>query len=223
MGEEKPEAKDWLGKNVEHGVGDNFGIDANDTGTIGNTPDARACQEVRRQRSGAELHWVDRPEDEGETSDGSKESLSLAVLASSSRTAVEGELVDDSEIGEATKSIPAPLLTIFLTESSKETSHDHDQIGNNGNENVGTTEAGQEAKIEEQEWGGEGPVNITSVVDLTEDILDGVWDMLGVLLDDRDVLQRDASTGGHCEVGEEGEGGDEGSDDMEESFLLTRH
>jgi hypothetical protein len=44
MGEEKPEAKDWLGKDVEHGVGDNFGINTDDTATISNTPDTRRCQ-----------------------------------------------------------------------------------------------------------------------------------------------------------------------------------
>jgi hypothetical protein len=44
VGEEQPETEDWLGKNVENSVGDNFGIEANNAGTIGNTPDARSCQ-----------------------------------------------------------------------------------------------------------------------------------------------------------------------------------
>jgi hypothetical protein len=43
VSEEQPEAEDWLGKNVEDSVSDDFGIDANDTSTIGNTPDARKC------------------------------------------------------------------------------------------------------------------------------------------------------------------------------------
>jgi len=44
VGEEQPEAEDWLGKNIENSIGDNFGIEAKDTGTISDTPDARSCQ-----------------------------------------------------------------------------------------------------------------------------------------------------------------------------------
>ena len=40
MGEEKPEAEDRLGKNVEYSVGDNLGIDVDVSGAISNTPDA---------------------------------------------------------------------------------------------------------------------------------------------------------------------------------------
>lgn len=40
MGEEEPEAEDRFGENVKNGIGDNLSIDASDTGTIGNTPDA---------------------------------------------------------------------------------------------------------------------------------------------------------------------------------------
>ncbi len=39
MGEQKPEAKDRLGKDIENGVGNDFGIESNKTPTIGNTPD----------------------------------------------------------------------------------------------------------------------------------------------------------------------------------------
>lgn len=40
VGEEEPEAENWLGENVKNGIRDNLGIDTSDTGTIGNTPNA---------------------------------------------------------------------------------------------------------------------------------------------------------------------------------------
>ncbi len=39
MSEEKPEAKDGLGKNIEDSVCDNLGIDISNAGSIGNAPD----------------------------------------------------------------------------------------------------------------------------------------------------------------------------------------
>lgn len=42
MGKEKPEAKDGLGKNVENSIGDNFAINVQQAGTVGNTPDTMA-------------------------------------------------------------------------------------------------------------------------------------------------------------------------------------
>jgi hypothetical protein len=40
MGEEEPEAKDWLGKDIENSVGNDLSVETNDTCTIGNSPDA---------------------------------------------------------------------------------------------------------------------------------------------------------------------------------------
>lgn len=40
VGEEEPEAEDWLGEDVEHGVGDDLLVDAEDAASVGNSPDA---------------------------------------------------------------------------------------------------------------------------------------------------------------------------------------
>lgn len=39
MGEEKPETKDGLGKDVEDGISNNLGVNARNARTISNTPD----------------------------------------------------------------------------------------------------------------------------------------------------------------------------------------
>ena len=40
MGEEEPETKDGLGKNVEDGVSNNLGVNTNVAGSISDAPDA---------------------------------------------------------------------------------------------------------------------------------------------------------------------------------------
>jgi hypothetical protein len=40
VGKKKPEAKDWLGKDVKDSVGYNLRINANVSGSVSDTPDA---------------------------------------------------------------------------------------------------------------------------------------------------------------------------------------
>ena len=40
VGEEKPEAKDGLGEDIEDGIGDDFGIETDVAGPVSDTPDA---------------------------------------------------------------------------------------------------------------------------------------------------------------------------------------
>lgn len=166
-----------------------------------------------------DIHRVDSPENQCEASNGSEERLGLSVLVGSSSTAVESELVDDDEVGKAGNGVPSPLLAISATVGSKETSEDHDQVGHDGDEDAGTVETGEQGQVEEQKWRGHGPVDVSCPVDLTVGGLVCVWNVLVCLgLDSLVVV--DTCTAGHGEVGEEGEGGDEGSQDVEEAFLL---
>ena len=165
------------------------------------------------------IHWVDGPENQCETSNGGEESPGLLVLGQSRATTVYGKLVDNDQVGNATHGIVSPLLTALVSESSKETSHDHDQISNDGDENVGTTQSGEEGKIEEQEWGRDTPVDVTSPVHLAVDVLSGVGSVLVGFLED-DVVEGDAVTGSHGKVRDGSEGGDESSQDVEQAFLL---
>ena len=41
MSEEEPETEDWLGKNIEDGIGDDLSIKTNKTTTVSDTPDAK--------------------------------------------------------------------------------------------------------------------------------------------------------------------------------------
>lgn len=166
------------------------------------------------------LHWVDGPQDESETSNGREESSGLLVLACNGTTSVPCELVDNDEVGNASNSIPSPLGSVLNGESSEETGQDHDEISNNGDEDVGTCKTGQEAEIEEEEWGGNAPVDITGPVDLTLDDLLNIGDLALAVVGGNDGVVADTITDGHGEVGDGGKGGDESGQDVEQTFLL---
>ena len=44
MSEEEPESEDGLGKNIEHGVSDDLGVNIDVAGSISDTPDSMTCQ-----------------------------------------------------------------------------------------------------------------------------------------------------------------------------------
>ena len=48
MGEQKPETKHWLREDVEDCVGNNFGVESNESATISDAPDATERQYVKR-------------------------------------------------------------------------------------------------------------------------------------------------------------------------------
>jgi hypothetical protein len=203
MGKEKPESEDRLGKNVKNGIGNDLSINTDFSRAIGNTPD----------------DWVDSPENEGEASNSLEESSSLAVLGQSHGTSVISQLVDDNKVSQAAKCIVTPLGSLIASKGSEKTGQNHDKIGHHSNEDVGTAESSKESKIQEKEWGGNTPVDVTSPIDLSVDVL---GDVRNVLVDylDLDVIPGDSVTDSHGEVGDGGEGGDESCKDVEETFLL---
>ncbi len=136
-------------------------------------------------------------------------------------TAIDSKLVDDNEVGNASHGVVTPLGSSLGSKGSKETGEDHDHISDNGNENVGTAQATKEAKIQKQEWGGNTPVDVSSPVDFTlNDIVSVREVLLGML--DLGLVDGDTITDSHGEVRDHGEGGDEGSQDVEQAFLLDR-
>ena len=220
MGKEQPETEDRFGKNVKYGIGNDLGVDVNIARTVSDTPDARLSLASIIGRSSENLHWIDSPEDEGETANSGKEGGSLGVLRFGNCSAVDSELVDDNEIGDAGHCVPAPLGRFLNSEGSKETGENHDKVSDNCHKNAGTAQSGKEAKIEEQEWGGDTPIDITSPVNLTVDGLDSVSNMLVGVLDENLVLANSISDC-HRIVGQCSEGGDEGSQNVEQAFLLA--
>ena len=221
MGEEEPESENGLGKNIEHSVSDDLGVNIDIAGSISDTPDAMTCQCFVGQRRHSNLHRVDGPEDQGESGNGAEESSSLLVLVLNNTTTIEGKLVDDDQVGNASHGVPSPFRALLDREGSKETGQDHDHISDNCNEDVGTVQSSEQGKVQKQEWSGDAPVDIAGPIDLAVDGLEGVGEMLLGLLDG-DLVLANAIMNGHGVVGDGGESGDEGSQDVEQAFLLGK-
>lgn len=222
VGEEEPGTEDGLGEDVKDGVGDDLLVNIHVAGAVGNTPDTKGPLAVERACAFAlfNLHGVDSPDDEGEATNGSEEVANLATLGLSSVAAVEDELPDDNEVGNAGNRVPAPLLGGLLrAEGGEETSENHDDVGNNGNQDVGTGKTSEQRKVEEQERGGEGPVDVAGPVDLAVDVVLSGGNVLVVLLL-LGVVPANSVAAGHGEVGQSGEGDNEGGEDVVQALGL---
>ncbi len=147
MSEEEPESENGLGENVKNGIGDDLGVDVGDAGTISDTPDAVECQRDPMLVEQGGSHWVDSPEDEGETCNGAEEGGGLGVFALDNATAVVCELVDNDQVGNARDCVPAPLWALLDGEGGEETGQDHDDVSDNSDEDVGTIKTSQQAQI----------------------------------------------------------------------------
>lgn len=134
-------------------------------------------------------------------------------------TSVDAKLIDDGQVGNACECIPTPFWAFINRKGSEKTGEDHDDVSDHSDQNVGTSQAREEGQVQEQERGGNSPVDVSGPVHLTEDVVKGRRAVLVVVLDD-DLVLADAITNSHGEVGESGKGGDEGRQDVEQAFLL---
>jgi hypothetical protein len=167
------------------------------------------------------LHGVGGPENQSVDTDGHEECAELGALGGSVGATVQRKVPDDEKVGNAGNGVPAPLLGgTLLTESSEETGQDHDEIGNDGHDDVSTRHASQKTEIEDQEGSGQAPVNVTCPEDLAVDLGECVGNVV-VLLADDGGLDGDTVAGGHGEVGQSSEDGDARGDGVVETLRLS--
>jgi len=184
VGEEQPEAEDWLGEDIENSICDNFLVDAEETGSVGNCPD----------------DWVRSPDEECVKGDGSEEFSSLASLDSSLWAAIDNEMPDDEDVGNASDGVPAPFLASVLAVCSEQSGQDHDDVCEDEHHDVASIESSQQGEVEEEKWGCQAPVNVTSPVYLAGDVLVGIWDPVLVVLGLAGMTVVDARPIRHAEV-----------------------
>ena len=135
-------------------------------------------------------------------------------------TAVDDELPDNDEVCNAGNGVPAPLLWCALrAEGSEETSQDHDDISDNGNEHLSTIRTCEQEQVEEQEWCRDRPVDVTCPVDLAVDITVSVWNVVVLFLDNNMVIA-DTVTACHGEVRDRCKDDNEGRDNVIETLGL---
>ena len=219
VGEQQPGAEDGLGQDVEDGVGNDLAINTNTAGAVGKSPDTVMVSSAG-ERGLSDVHGVGGPEDQSVASNGKEERGNLVALGLDGGAAVDGQVPDDKEVGNAGNRVPSPLGGGALgAESSEETGQDHDNVGEDGHGEVSTVHASKETKVKEQQRGRQGPVDVAGPEDLALDVVVRVRDVV-VLLTDVDVVNGNTLAGGHGEVRDGGGDGDESRDDMEEALLL---
>lgn len=89
------------------------------------------------------IHWVDCPKDKSETSNSTEEGGSASILSHDNTAAIEAELVNDDQVGDASHSVPSPFRSLFDGKGGEKASQDHDDISDEGHEDVGTIKTSQ--------------------------------------------------------------------------------
>jgi len=161
---------------------------------------------------------VSSPEDKGVSHDGSVELGNLGTLCSCESAAAGDKLPDDYDIGNAGKCVPSPDLEAGVTESSEQTGQDHDDVGGDGGEDASTVETREKAEVEDEQRSGQSPVDIASIVDWAVDVTEGVGNVMVVVLANPGMVPGDAAVGGHGEVRESSDDGDQRCDVVVESL-----
>jgi hypothetical protein len=166
------------------------------------------------------LHWVRSPDNKREACNGGEEGADFLALGLSLSPSIDSEMPDDDQESDARNGVPSPLLGGTLaSESSKEAGQDHDDISDDGHQNVGAIEAREQAKVEQKKRSRHSPVHVTGPEDLAFNHGEGVRDVV-VLMTDLGGVNRDSVAGCHGEVGDGSRDGDDRGDDMVESTCL---
>ena len=80
MSDQEPKTKDGFSKHVKHRVGDNLRVHINLAGAVGDAPDAVVVQCLSTELERNDVHWVQSPQNQSESTNGSEESSRLGVL-----------------------------------------------------------------------------------------------------------------------------------------------
>lgn len=149
VSEEQEEAESRLGEDIEDTVEDGLRVGVDDVATLRQTPG----------------NGVEEPEEDGQDTTLEEGRLDRSTKSVGVAATVNNEFVDDKEEGEHAKDPVTPLVR-SLGESTNETSHDHDLIGQNSDSNGRPWDASGKEKIREKQWCGDEPINVPNVEDL---------------------------------------------------------
>jgi len=115
----------------------------------------------------------------------------------------------DRQVRDAADREPDPAAGIVRRKAAKGARDEHDQVRRDGDDQVRAVQTGQEGEVDQDQRRGQGPVDVAQPVHLAEDVAVRVRDV-PVGFAQAVVGVRDAVAGGQGEVGDEGDGGDEG-------------
>lgn len=158
-------------------------------------------------------HWIEHHHKQGCARKRGEEPLSLVSSVGAGAPAIDSDLVDEGHVGSAGDGVPDPAAFV-ARKRGDEAGDEHDQVRRDGHEEVGTVHASHQGQIDDDERVRQRPVDVASPEHLPEVLLLRVGDMaVGFMR--AGVLPGDAIPCGHGQVSEEGDGRDQGSQDVE--------
>lgn len=126
---------------------------------------------------------------------------------------------ENEDIGHDADGIPTPFLgSVGMANSREETSKDPDEVGNDGEDGVSSINTSEKAQLESENGKSKDPVDVASPVDLTANLVVGVGHML-VVVAGLDAVESHSMTGSHGKVGESGNDGHQGGQEVKDSAL----
>lgn len=114
-------------------------------------------------------------------------------------------LINRRQIPNTRDNKPNPSHGPMRRERTQHARAEHDQVRNDGDEQMRPRETGKQRQVDQRERVGQEPVDVAHPEDLAVVVLRGIRDVLVWLLDCV-VLPGDAFAGGHGHVGDEGDG-----------------
>lgn len=193
-----------LGSNVKDTVGDDLGIDRDLVGTLSKTEDDRV--------SGPEGGSHDREEVEKTSGLSGSERGSFGATGEEDPEDADEERARNTELGPSGDFTIVPSSRGFTGE---ETSDDHADVEEDDEDAVSRGKTGEEGERDEEQRSGEEPVDVSSVEDLSEDVV-----LLGSLAVVVSGDVRDTLAGSHSEVRDHGDTENSSREPVEKPGLL---
>jgi len=192
--------EDRLGDQVEDTVEDSFRIGGDNIATLADTPGDR----------------VEDPEKSGERAAHGEAAADILAENIGVTATFPDENPDNVKESNAAEDEVTPLVRA-ANEGTDETSNDHDFVNENDEEKSGPGDGSSQHQVEEKQRGGDEPINVADIEDLTVHTAN----LRHVGSGELDIDRGPAEVGSHGEVGNSGDHGD-GSSDVVEDAVLAR-
>jgi hypothetical protein len=122
----------------------------------------------------------------------------------------DDQLVRDDQERCARHGVPSPALPPRVCQREEPAREHHGQVREQRHQDIAPVDAGEEGQVQQDQRRGQSPVNVARPEDLAEHVLQGIRDVVLVVRLDQMMREGGAAAGGLSEVGQGGDGGDEG-------------
>jgi len=196
--EDEESTEDRLGDQIEDTVEDSLRVRRDDIATLADTPGKR----------------VKDPEKGGERAAHGEAAADILTENVGVTAALPDKDPNNVEESSATEGEVTPLVGA-TDKSTNETSDNHDFIDENDEEDSGPGKSGGQHQVKKKERGGDEPIDVADVEDLTVDTAN----LSHVGSAELNIDRGPAEVGSHREVGNSSDHGDGSSDVVEDTVL----